>query len=197
LHDERYFPKQEAKGNAAAQVFTSSPRQGADTMHLMYLMAIAAAQSSIYIATPYFLPDELVIGELLSARERGVSVKVLVPGPHIDSELARQASRSTWEQLLDAGTEIYEYQPTMLHAKLFVVDEAWASVGSSNFDPRSFRLNAEANLNIFDAEVARSLARVIRGDIAAAKRVSIDEWRARPWTARLSEWFAESIKAQL
>ena len=125
----------------------------------MYLLAIASARRSILIANPYFVPNTLAVELLVEARRRGVNVEIIVPGPITDAGLVRRASRAKWGPLLEAGVRIYEYQPTMYHAKVMMVDDYWTSVGSTNFDNRSFRLNDEANLNVFDEAFAEEQGR--------------------------------------
>jgi cardiolipin synthase len=163
----------------------------------MYLMAIAAAQSSIDLEASYFVPDDLVLAALLAARKRGVRVRVLVPGRHIDSETVRIASKANWEALLEAGIEIYEYQPTMMHNKVLVVDREMVSVGSTNFDPRSFRLNDEASLNVYDRAFARRMSDVFESDLAQTRRYTLDMLRERPLKERLIEKFVLPIRSQL
>jgi cardiolipin synthase len=134
---------------------------------------------------------------LIAARSRGVTVQLLVPGAHIDSEITRAASRRHWGRLLEAGVEIYEYQPTMYHCKVLVVDDRWVSVGSTNFDNRSFRLNAEANLNVLDPGLARRERQTFEADRARAKPLTLAAWRDRPWLERLGDWFAALTSSQL
>ncbi len=143
------------------------------------------------------MPDALTIRTLVQARERGVEVQVIVPGGYIDSETVRRASRAKWGALLEAGVEIYEYRPTMFHCKVMVVDEVLVSVGSTNFDNRSFSLNDEANLNVYDIEFAREQVAVFQRDRARAHRVSFDEWRHRPWREKLWEHTAALLSSQL
>ena len=116
----------------------------------MFLLSISAARQRILIANAYFVPDSRTIAALVAALQRGVQVEIIVPGRHIDTKITRRASRSQWGPLLAAGAAIYEYQPTMYHCKVMVIDDCWVSVGSTNFDNRSFRLNDEANLNAID-----------------------------------------------
>ena len=130
----------------------------------MYLLAIASARRSVLLANSYFVPDQLSVETLVAARARGVSVELIVPGAHIDSEVTRAASRRRWGPLLQAGVTIREFQPTMFHCKVMVVDDLWVSVGSTNFDNRSFRLNAEANLNALDRELALRERRAFERD---------------------------------
>ena len=114
LHGEEYFPKLDSAGPSQAQVFKSSPREGSESVRLMYLLSIASARKRLLIANSYFVPDDLSVKTIADARKRGVDVEVIVPGTKIDSELSRKASRSRWGDLLEAGVEIYEYQPTMI-----------------------------------------------------------------------------------
>jgi cardiolipin synthase A/B len=197
LNGVEHFPPLSPAGDAAAQVFIASPAGGSESMHLMYLMAIAAAQTSIDLEASYFVPDDLVIAALLAARKRGVRVRVLVPGRHIDSETVRIASKANWEALLEAGIEIYEYQPTMMHNKVLVVDREMVSVGSTNFDPRSFRLNDEASLNVYDRAFARRMSEVFESDLAQTRRYTLDTLRERPLKERLIEKFILPIRSQL
>jgi cardiolipin synthase len=166
-------------------------------MHLMYLLAIAAAAESIDLAASYFVPDELVIQALLAARERGVRVRILLPGPWIDTEVVRIASKATWGSLLQAGVEIYVYQPTMMHTKLLIIDNEMISVGSTNFDPRSFRLNDEANLNVYDEAFAQRMTDVFERDLRPTKRYTYEMWRRRPLSEKLVEKLLRPIRSQL
>lgn len=150
LHGEEYFPPLSPAGGILAAAFSSAPRQGNRDMDLMYLLAIASAKKTLRIENAYFLPDNLIRKELIDAAKRGVRVEIVAPGPHIDQKLVRLASRRHWPALIEAGVKIYEYQPTMVHVKLMIVDDTFVSVGSGNFDNRSVRLNDEANLNVLD-----------------------------------------------
>ena len=192
-----YFPQLEPVGGHYAQVFRSSPGEGSASMRLMYLLAIASAAKSIRIANAYFVPDSLVRDMLVRARDRGVDVEIIVPGPVLDAQIVRRASRAKWGPLLRAGVRIYEYQPTMYHTKVMVVDEVWSSVGSTNFDDRSFRLNDEANLNVLDPEFGRAQARVFADDRARSRQVTLAEWERRPFKERVQERFARLVKSQL
>ena len=151
LHGAGYFPELQPVGEVRAQMFHSSPSGGSESMQLMYLMAITAATRSIDIGSAYFVPDQVTRRALVAALRRGVKLRVITPGRHTDQQTVRRASRALWGELLEAGAEIHEYQPTMFHNKMLIVDKQVTSVGSTNFDLRSFRLNDEANLNIFDA----------------------------------------------
>jgi cardiolipin synthase len=197
LHGPDYFPQPRRTGKQLAQVFTSSPGGGSDSMQLMYMMAIAAAKQSIAISAAYFVPDNVEIDTIVRALKRGVKVRIIVPGEHIDTETVRRASRARWGKLLEAGAEIYEYQPTMFHCKAMVVDELWTSVGSTNFDSRSFSVNDEANLNVHDREFARAQLRIFEDDLKRARRISFEQWRQRPWTEKLWEHAAGVLGSQL
>jgi cardiolipin synthase len=197
LHGDAYFPRLEGAGDALAQVFKSSFGEGAESTRLMYLMAIACADESILLSSSYFVPDSVAIESFVAARRRGVRVEIIVPGEHIDLEIVRRASRGLWGDLLEAGVEIYEYQPTMYHVKVLIVDGLWTSVGSTNFDNRSFRLNDEANLNVLDAAFAAEQQRIFEDDKRHARRVTLAEWRERPLSERLSEWLSGLLRTQL
>jgi cardiolipin synthase len=192
-----YFPPLEARGTQLCQLVRSSPGEGSTNMRLMFLLAIASAAKSIRIANAYFVPDSLESAMLVQARKRGVEVEIIVPGPILDAPLVRRASRAMWGPLLRSGVRIYEYQPTMYHAKVMVVDAMWSSVGSTNFDNRSFRLNDEANLNVLDAAFGEEQVRAFEADRARSRRVTLAEWESRPLGERLQERFGRLVKSQL
>jgi cardiolipin synthase len=197
LHGEDYYPPLDSAGGAWAQAVHSSPGGGTESLRLMYHLAIASAGRSILIANPYFVPNTLAVGMLVEARRRGVRVEIIAPGPITDAGLVRRASRAKWGPLLEAGVRIYEYQPTMYHNKLMVVDDYWVTVGSTNFDNRSFRLNDEANLNVFDETFARAQAEIFARDRDRSREVTLEEWRGRPVTERLEEFVARMLRRQL
>ena len=154
LFGSAYYPELAPVGRSLAQVFKSSRDEGSECVRLMYLLSVASAAKSIRLQAAYFVPDDLAIETLVAARKRGVKIEIIVPGPNTDSDIVQGASRSRWAALLDAGVLIYEYQPALYHCKVLIVDDVWVSVGSTNFDNRSFRLNDEANLNVYDAVIA-------------------------------------------
>jgi cardiolipin synthase len=166
-------------------------------MELMYLLAIVSAKRSIDLEAAYFIPDDLAQAAILDARKRGVEIRVIVPGKYNDAKVTRYASRSTWGPLLEAGVKIFEFQPTMFHCKVMVVDGLFTSVGSTNFDNRSFRLNDEASLNVYDADVAAQQATIFADDLAQSKEYTLEDWIARPWWQRLSEWASSIVQVQL
>jgi cardiolipin synthase len=197
LHGPDYFPDIESQGAGLAHMFSSSPSGGSDDMQLMYLMAITAATHSIHLASAYFVPDKLTINAIVEAAKRGVKVQIITPGKRIDTHTVREASRACWGDLLRAGVEIYEYQPTMFHCKLLVVDEYLVSVGSTNFDSRSFKLNDEANLNIYDRDFARQQTATFADDIGKSQRIALDAWLRRPFTEKLIEKCVPLLDTQL
>ena len=197
LHGPAYFPALEAQGDMDAQMFGSSPQGGADSMQLMILMAITAARQSIDIANPYFIPDRMTRDALVAAVRRGVVVRVLLPGRYTDMPVARHASQGRLERLLRAGVQVFEYQPTMLHCKLMVVDRQWVTVGSANFDNRSFRLNDEANLNVFSASMAAQQTHVFESDLSQSTKLTWQSWRRRSLWRRAREAVSLLFEEQL
>ncbi|MBN3857069.1 MULTISPECIES: cardiolipin synthase [unclassified Paraburkholderia] len=197
LHGPQYFPQIDAAGDGFAHMFSSSPSGGSDDMQLMYLMAITAATHSIHLASAYFVPDKLTINAIVEAAKRGVKVQIITPGQRIDTHTVREASRACWGDLLAAGVQMYEYQPTMFHCKLMVVDEYLVSVGSTNFDSRSFKLNDEANLNIYDRDFAREQTALFDQDIGHAKRITLEDWRRRSPAEKLLERAVALLDSQL
>lgn len=197
LHGVEYFPALTPAGDAAAQMFSSSPAGGSESMRLMYLLAITAAAKSIHLSSAYFVPDELTTRALAAAARRGVHISVVVPGEHMDAETVQRASRASWGELLEAGVELYQYAPTMYHCKVMIVDGLWVSVGSTNFDSRSFALNDEANLNIFDAAFANRQIEIFRQDVARSKAISLSDWRRRPIRDKVLDNLASMLRLQL
>jgi cardiolipin synthase len=197
LHGEAYFPVIAPVGEGRAQMFSSSPSGGSESMHLMYLLAITSASKTIDLSASYFVPDDLSRAALLEAVKRGVRLRIVVPGEHIDSDTVRHASRATWGPLLAAGAVIAEYRPTMYHCKVMIVDGLLVSVGSTNFDNRSFRLNDEATLNILDAAFAREQTAIFEADLARSRPISFAEWNDRPLKERLMERLASILDSQL
>jgi cardiolipin synthase len=161
------------------------------------LLSIAAAEKSIRLSASYFVPNDVEIDAMVSALKRGVKLQIIVPGSAIDNKIVRRASRASWGKLLGAGAEIYEYQPTMFHVKVMVVDNLWTSVGSTNFDTRSFSTNDEANLNVLDGGFARVQSRIFEDDRKRSRRISLEAWQSRPWSEKLMEHAAHLLGSQL
>jgi cardiolipin synthase A/B len=197
LQGERYFPSLARTGDALAQVFTSSPSGGADSMMLMYLMAISSSTQRIDLSASYFVPDGLTRRVMLDALKRGVEIRIIVPGEHIDTEVVRRASRASWGELLANGAKIYEYAPTMFHCKTLIADGLLVSVGSTNFDNRSFRLNDEANLNVYDEKFAKRVTAVFEGDLTRAKLITYQMWLDRPVLEKITENALSVLSPQL
>jgi cardiolipin synthase len=173
LHGPKYFPPLEDSGSLQAQAIRSGAHY--ENLDLMYLLAIASAKKSLRIENAYFLPDDLVRKELVEAAKRGAQVEIIVPGKKIDQKLVRSASRRHWPELMKAGIKIYEYEPTMLHTKLMIVDDKFVSVGSGNLDNRSIRLNDEANLNVLSSDFAAQQAHLFELDKSRSHEVSLNE----------------------
>jgi cardiolipin synthase len=179
-----------------AQIVRSSPAGGSVAMYTMFLLAMASARRSILITNPYFVPDDKMIDTLAEAARRGVRVTLLLPGA-IDHNLVRQASRAQLGRLLRAGVQVYEYRAALLHAKTMVVDSKWATVGSTNLDRRSFELNEELNLVVYDAEVAGRLEQVFTADLRQSRQVVYEDWNRRGVMTRILETLSWPIRSQL
>jgi cardiolipin synthase A/B len=179
------------------QTIQSSPLFGAGVVGSAYLMAIQCARRELFVANPYFLPDARVTEMLAAARNRGVSVKVMVAGRHIDAWWARHNSVRRYGRLLEAGIEIYEFTPTMLHQKTMLIDGTWATVGTANFDNRSFALNEETSLCFHDDAVVGELRATFLADLARCERVGLADWRKRALWQRIKEQGASLIENQL
>ena len=197
LHGDGYFPDLERCGDQDMQLFISSPSGGSSSMRLMYLAAITAAEHTIDIAAAYFIPDGLMTGELVTARKRGVRVRVLIPDKHIDSQTVRVATKRAWGPLLRSGVEIYEYEPTMMHTKMLIFDTHMVSVGSTNFDMRSFELNDEASLNVYQTEFARKMTKIFEQDLLSATRYTYERWLRRPMSQKVAETLLIPLRSQL
>jgi cardiolipin synthase A/B len=161
------------------------------------MMSIAASAKAIQLSAAYFVPDDNEVRMLAAAAKRGVKVQIIVPGKETDSPAVRRASRSTWGGLLRAGVEIYEFQPTFFHCKVMVVDGVWVSVGSTNFDTRSFSTNDEANLNVYDRSFAAQQSGIFEQDLKRARRISLEEWERRPFSEKLWEHTMGLLSSQL
>jgi cardiolipin synthase len=197
LNGNDYFPQLASAGDLKMHMFMSSPAGGSESMRLMYLMAITAAEQTIDIEAAYFIPDSLMSRELIKARQRGVRVRILLPDKHLDSETVRIATKRAWGPLLESGVEIHEYDPTMLHCKMLIFDHYMVSVGSTNFDMRSFELNDEASLNVYDAQFAKRMTQVFEEDLKASTPYDFAHWQHRPWREKAAEIALIPIMSQL
>ena len=192
-----YFPPLAPAGDSRCQAIKSGLDGGSENIELMYLMSITASERSLRLGSAYFVPDAQTRKALIAARRRGVRVQILIPGKHLDETEIRPASRISWGELLRSGIEIYEYEPTMYHTKLFIADDLWVSIGSSNMDNRSFRLNDEANVNVLDRNFAIEQSRLFDADLQKSHRVTLQEWENRPWIERFNEALAQVLAPQL
>lgn len=183
------FPVAEAAGTALAQAVGSSRTSQLSLAKLHYYLPIQAARDHVWIANAYFLPDRELMNALCAAARRGVDVRIVVPGRHTDIKAIRYAGRRYYRELLEAGVRVYEFQPTMLHSKVMVVDGVWASIGSINFTPRSMRANAEANAAIYDREFAAQVRSSIQGDLARSELILLDDWKKRGLCERAKEGY--------
>jgi cardiolipin synthase len=193
----RFFPGNIEAGSVAAHTMLSSPTSGASEARLLYLFSIVCSRTSIFIANPYFVPDQAAIDTLVDACRRGVRVVVLVSGRHNDNWLARHNSMRLFGPLLECGVEVYEYDRTMLHQKTMIVDGRFATIGSANFDNRSFAFNEESNVSFMDRALVRRLEATFQDDLAISRRLTLDEWRRRGWLARAQEFIAAFMEDQV
>ncbi|HET9741863.1 MAG TPA: phospholipase D-like domain-containing protein [Terriglobales bacterium] len=194
LAGAQFFPAPTPNGNAQALVIDSSPSFGGSTRgHVLFQALLGSARKSIYVTTPYFLPDSSLRQEMIRAiKQRGVQIKIITPGRKSDHAMTRGSSSALYGDLLQAGAEIYEYQPTMIHAKIMIVDGLWSVVGSTNFDNRSFGINDEVNLAARSPELAARLTQDFENDLAQSRKVTYEEWKRRPIWERAFEsvgWF--------
>lgn len=184
-----YFPPPSLNpGHSPAMVVTSTPSAGGSTpARILFQLLIASARKTVYITTPYFLPDSNLQQELARAVQRGVEVRVVVPGKHSDHSLTRSSGRAAYGTLLKAGGQVFEYEAAMIHAKLLIVDGSWCVVGSTNFDNRSFGINDEVNVAVRDASLASQLTGLFQQDIGQSRQVTLEEWNHRSLYERALE----------
>jgi cardiolipin synthase A/B len=183
LGGDAYFPAIEPRGNLIAQSIKSSPASGAAAAYVLFLLAVESSRTSMLITNPYFVPDGALTDALVRAVKRGVDVSIITAGnadTNLD-RLVRQASQAHFGRVLEAGARIYEYDSALLHAKTMVVDGQWVSIGSANFDNRSFALNNELNLAFLDKGLAARLTEIFRDDLKFAKQVTFEDWQRHGW----------------
>jgi cardiolipin synthase A/B len=198
LADKNYFPLNENIGHTSSIVVDSVPSTGRSTRaRMLFQVLLASAGKSIHITTPYFLPDASVRKELVRAiKERGVEVKIVAPGKHMDHLLTRRSSRRLYGDILRAGGQIYEYDPGMIHVKCLIVDGIWSVVGSTNFDNRSFSINDEVNFAANDVTLAERLESDFARDLADSSLITYKKWGARSIFERLHEWLGSILERQ-
>jgi len=198
LAGDRYLPEiEEVEDGGPMQVTRSSATIGDTNAEALLYLALAAAKRSIELTSAYFVPRPAFTDALVEAAERGVELRILVPGSHIDKEFVRTAGRAAYDSLLAAGIEIYEYCPTMLHAKTLTVDGCWSSVGSMNFDNRSFQLHDEVTLCVQSERFAGLLHDVFERDLESSERIEPREWAARPQRQRAREAVTKYARREL
>lgn len=197
LQGEPFFPSILPAGGMSAQAFNSGGGSGSDTVRTMYLLAISAASESIVIGTPYFVPDDFLLQTLLQARERGVDIEIMTTGENTDSRLVQGVSRIIWGDLLAAGVRFHLFDPTLYHTKVLVIDREFVSVGSTNFDNRSFLHNDENNVNVLDRAFAEEMLAQYELDKLRSHEITYAEWRKRPLRDRLMEWWAMLFESQV
>jgi cardiolipin synthase A/B len=196
LEGRDYFPVLQPVGSMTAQCFSSGPRDHAEQARLSYLLAMAAAQKSIRLAHAYFVPSKLAIRTLLDARKRGVNVEIIIPAK-IDNFAVHMASRSRLRKLLEAGVRFYEYTPTLYHCKIMIVDDCWATIGSVNFDEKSFRANDEANLNVLSTDFAATLIKTFNDDKAKSRLLTKEDFKRRSIFSKTANFFVGLFHADL
>jgi cardiolipin synthase len=192
-----YYPQPEKAGLLAAQSILSSPEMGSSTMRIMHYLSIVCARKSIYIANSYFIPDKQAIEILVAAKKRGVDVKIMVTGIHNDNVLARDNSVRLYGDLLEAGIEIYEFNRTMLHQKYMVCDGIWSTIGTTNFNNRSFALNDESNVSVYNRAFAAKWEEIFRTDLASCNKIELKEWHKRGLFIRCREWLSSLLRWQV
>ena len=196
LSGATYYPSIEPSGRLSAQTLMSSPESGGSVVRTMYYLSIVCARKSIYISNPYFIPDAVAIETLIDAKQRGIDVRIMVSGDRNDNWLARQNSVRLYGPLLKAGIEIFEYDRTMLHHKTMVVDGVWATIGTANFDNRSFAHNEESNVCVFNRTLGRQLQNIFYADMAVCEHIDRDTWAHRGVWARAQEFVASFLEDQ-
>ncbi|CAN5699817.1 phospholipase D-like domain-containing protein [soil metagenome] len=184
-----------AGDDGAALLVRSSSTGGANELKMLYLLSLASARRTIDVASPYFLTDSSTMWSLEDARRRGVRVRVLLESEKTDAMPVKYASRHAYDHLLQQGIELYEYQPTMMHAKVLVVDGVWSMFGSANFDNRSMELNEELNVAVSSRRVAERFLADFETNLTRSERITLEAWRARPLLEKVREgfwvWFGE------
>ena len=197
LLGDAFYPTLGETGDLQAQLVTSSHPNGSEKMELMFLTAIASARDHIRVGMAYFVPDETALKQLIDARKRGVEIDVIVPNELTDVPIVRKGSRHFWGDLLRAGVRIYEFQPTMYHPKVLIVDDMWTSFGSANFDERSLRLNDEASLNVYGTDFTSTQIDMFEADLQRSREIRLEEWEARPLSQKVTDWLASTLRSQL
>jgi len=197
LAGEKYFPHLAAAGAVRAHMTASSPHGGVSQLEMLYKLAIASARQELLIQNPYFIPDRELVDLLARAVQRGVDVRLMIPGEITDSSIVRHAGHRQLDELLRRGIKIYEYQRTLSHQKVMIVDGLWAHVGSTNFDDRSLDINDEASVGLIDRDVAAQLKAAFAADLRDCKRLDLATWRQRSVWHRLADRLSYLVNEEL
>ena len=192
-----YYPVHEPAGELSVLTIMSSPATGSSNARTLYYLSITSARRSIHIANPYFVPDPAGLDTLIEAKKRGVNVRVMTAGDCNENWLSRRNSVRLYRRLLEADIEILEYEGTLLHHKTMVVDGLWATIGTSNFDSRSFAHNEENNVCVYDRALAKELDDVFAEDVKRCTRITLERWRQRGWFWKLQEFIAAFLQEQV
>jgi cardiolipin synthase len=194
---EGCFPTLAETGTIAAHVVSSDAGEAVSSVSLLYTLAIACARKEVMIQNPYFVPGAGVVELLGKMVERGVAVHLMVPGKHTDSRFVRRAGTHLYKGMLRAGIRLYEFEPTLIHQKIVIVDGIWSHIGSTNFDARSLALNEEVGLGLLDAGLASQLKAAFEKDLENSREMTLELWRHRGWFRALFAWFAYQMHEQL
>jgi cardiolipin synthase len=197
LVGEKYFPRLAAAGNVRAHVTASSPQGGVSRLELLFKLAINSAQKELLIQNPYFIPDAEMSGLLQKAAQRGVKIRIMLPGAVTDSSVVLHAGHRRYEDLLAKGVEIWEFKPSLNHQKVMIVDGLWSHVGSTNLDDRSLDINDEASVGLIDTGVAGELRDAFERDRKLSEQVTLEQWRQRSAWHRLIDRASYMINEQI
>lgn len=191
------FPDQPIAGSTEVHAVKSSTKYTDSSVALFYMLAIASAKSEIVIQNPYFIPDGHIPALLIDRARAGVSVHLMLPGKYTDNHIVRFAGRRLYRRLLAEGVRIHEFEPTMLHQKVMIIDGVWSHVGTTNFDMRSLALNAEFGVGILDRGIAEELRNAFLHDLKRSRTIELCRWQNRAWPLKVLEWLAYQVKAQI
>lgn len=191
------FPQSPASGAVAAHVVSSSAGDAYSSVALLYMLAIACAEKEVIIQNPYFTPDPAIPRLLRRAAKKGVAVHLMVPGEHTDSHFVRRAGQRLYRRMLKSGVRIHEFEPTLLHQKIVVIDGCWSHIGSTNFDARSLALNAEIGVGLLDKTVASDLREAFNNDLQYSRELTFADWEKRAWYQHALDWGAYQLHGQI
>lgn len=191
------YPQLEHKGDVAVHVVSSASEEVGSKVALLYTLAIASARKEVIIQNPYFAPDDGVCELLAKMVKRGVAVHLMVPGRKTDSPFVRLAGSHLYRTLLETGVHVYEFEPTLPHQKIVIIDGVWSHVGSTNFDARSLALNEEVGVGILDRQIALELKEAFNADLKRSSELRLERWRRRPLLERGCSWLAYQLHSQL